>query len=399
MKFSYQTWLVLIGTLISNAAYWMSWPFLAVILNQHYGMSPGNIGAIFSSSVIVSTIIGIYMGYLSDKIGYEWMMMTGCLFGVAGFLLLGLCNAITILMIAIFLVSMSKATLDPVSKALITDLSSTTGMREKVLHARYFLVNLGAAVGPLSGYYLNIAASKIAFTITASTFAIYLLLLMPLLRANQSGANSQDKKKKFNFKYSLQVTCKDHAFLVMVIMNIMLWIVFTQFETTLALYLSVGKANDITKIIGYVFFTNTVTILILQFPLLSLISKFTLSRKIYFGLLILFISQLMFASAGVNNKVGLMLATFVFSIGEVILVPTLNVAVDNIAKSHLRSSYFAVSSLYRLGCGAYLGSLLLQYYGGAGLYVAMAMICCFMAVIYSVAEKMTSRNLKVSFQI
>lgn len=383
MNSKYHVWIILIGTFISNAAYWMSWPFLTVILYKEYGLMPDRIGAIFSVSIILSALGGIYLAYLSDKFGREKLIFAGCLIGVSGFLLLGMSSKVTLLLAGLFSVSMSKAIVDPVSKALFGGLSMTRQMREAALQLRYFAVNLGAAFGPLLGYYLNISASREAFTLTAFAFAAYLFMLIPIIKEKKINDGSGCGARHLNFMMSMRIIANDRTFLVLVIMNILLWIVFAQFETTLALYLALTKSNEITKSVGLLFMTNTISILLIQFPMLSLLSRMSISQKIYLGLFILSSSQAMFAFTPAWDIHGMVISTVVFSVGEVILVTTLNILVDQMAKRNLRSSYFAISSLYRLGCGTYIGSCLLQYYGAIGLYLGMVVVCVIIAMLYA----------------
>ncbi|GGX55008.1 MFS transporter [Saccharospirillum salsuginis] len=63
-------------------------------------------------------------------------------------------------------------------------------------------------------------------------------------------------------------------------------------------------------------------------------------------------------------------ATFVMSLSEAILFPTLNVQIDTMAPRHLRGSYFGANALYGYGfaLGPAVGGLLLQTMGATVWY-------------------------------
>ena len=395
IKLNRAVWLILSGTFLINLAYWMTWPFLVVILNQQYGLSAQFIGALLSFSVLVTTIVGVYFGSLSDKIGRSKMLGMGGVLSVMAFIGLAQARTITAYVLAIGLVGLSRAILDPLTKAVFGDLLGASEDRALALNLRYFVVNLGAAFGPAIGVYMGLAAKQSTFMITAAAFVIFLFLLYPVVSVKKNPSNvtlHYQKKTRDSFLTILKVIAKDYAFLVLVVANILLWIVFVQFESSIALYFSILKLSSLVNLMSVIIFTNTMAIVLLQFPLMKMLEGFTLTWRIYLSVFILAISQLMFAFIPPNSYLGWIISTCVFSIAEVILVPSLNIKIDQMAPDHLRGSYFSVSFLYRIGFGAYLGGVLLQYFNGRVLFIAMFFICILIGLLYYVFTHLEARS-------
>jgi len=393
-----QVWLILAGTLLINMAYWMTWPFLVVILNQEYHLSAQWIGVLLSSSVLVSTLIGIYFGSLSDRIGRSKILGLGGVMSVVAFVGLAQARTISAYIIAIVLVGLSRSILDPLTKAIFGDLLASSEERAAALNIRYFVVNLGAAFGPAIGVYMGLAAKQSTFLITAAAFFIFSGLLYPLLTFKKSVDQVNNNKQHYattSFLTVIKIISSDHAFLVLVLANIFLWIVFVQFEFSLALYFSILKLASLVNLMSVILFSNTMTIILLQFPLLNMMKNWPLSWRIYSGVAILAISQLMFAYIPPSSYAWWISSTIVFSLAEVILMPSLNVKIDEMAPDHLRASYFAASFLYRIGFGAYIGGVFLQFFSGRVLFISMFFICILIAMLYCIADHLkTPKGLK-----
>ena len=86
----------------------MTWPFLAIILHHRYNLSPSYIGGLLSISVFLSTLIGIYFGYISDKIGRVKVLALGCTISIIAFTLLAVMDKLNIYIFAIMLVGLAN---------------------------------------------------------------------------------------------------------------------------------------------------------------------------------------------------------------------------------------------------------------------------------------------------
>ncbi|MCO1335576.1 hypothetical protein MO867_14650 [Microbulbifer sp. OS29] len=81
-------------------------------------------------------------------------------------------------------------------------------------------------------------------------------------------------------------------------------------------------------------------------------------------------------------------ATFVLSLAEAILFPTMSVQIDRLAPSHLRGTYFGASSFYAIGwsMAPLIGGLVIQWWSGPILYGSLVALCGVVFVLYRFTE-------------
>ena len=378
-------WIILFGTFLINAAYWMSWPFLAIILHSKYHLSSSMIGAALSFPLAFSTIFGIYLGNIADKIGRSKIMIIGCFLSFCAYIIFAYAETLSLYMVAIWLANIGRSILEPASKSIFGDIVISEN-RASCQQLRYFFVNLGAAIGPLCVAYIGLAAKQVTFLITAIAYVIYALLLVLIFISQKNSSTSVQHKNQTSFYETLSILKSDHKFLLLILMNVLLWIVFAQFESSIAIYLSQLNNQSSAKILSIILFTNTMSVITLQFPLLRIVKNLSLNYRISLSIIILAISQLMFAHAVSQTLSAWVAATIIFSIAEVLLVPSISIQIDQMAPDHLRGSYFAASFVYRLGFGAYLGGALMQYVGAQNMYIFMFFIAFMTLLIYQISS-------------
>ncbi|MDF5980266.1 MFS transporter [Pseudomonas aeruginosa] len=172
---------MLVGTLLTRGAYFMVWPFLALLLWREFRLSASAIGLLLALATVCGALSGIYTGWLSDRFGRKRLIFFGTSLSGLSFVLLGFSGQPLSYGLAISGVSIGCALLESSCKALIGDRVEDRRSRELALYCRYFLINLGAALGPLIGLTLGVAAQAGTFLVTALVYFCYGLLLWRLL--------------------------------------------------------------------------------------------------------------------------------------------------------------------------------------------------------------------------
>ena len=106
---------------------------------------------------------------------------------------------------------------------------------------------------------------------------------------------------------------------------------------------------------------NGLTIIVFQFPLLKLLRHYDLTVRTQAGVALFVVGFLAFSMLPVGSYAGWIAATFVLSMGEALLFPTLNLQADRMAPDHLKGSYFGAIALSNLGfaAGPLLGGVML----------------------------------------
>ena len=174
--------------------------------------------------------------------------------------------------------------------------------------------------------------------------------------------------------------------------NMLLMLVYAQFESPLIQYLTRAGTPEVERLIGWLVSTNALTIVILQFPLLHLTANWSIKRRLQLGVAFFLSAQLQFALGDTAIWWHWIVAVILLSIGECILFPLLNVLVDQMAPEHLKGSYFGAASMSGLGIaiGALLGGWILANWGGSWLYGCMALLCLAILMLYGLSTR-TSR--------
>ncbi|REL36308.1 MDR family MFS transporter [Thalassotalea euphylliae] len=429
-------WIVLFGDLITRGSFYMVWPFLAVMLYKSFGISATQVGLILSGAAVISVFIGFFGGALSDKFGRKIIMFSAGSLYVISFVLLANVETVTGYVIVIALCSISKAIWDPPTQALVSDILPDVQVRELGLQARYFVINVGCAIGPMAGVYIGITGQQSGFLVTAGAFALWMLLLAYGMRhftryqanqkanqqanlqarqseivakderevqqeSNQQPQNAKSKatqkasyKPKSNMLDTLKILAKDRVLQCLIVANIICKFVYAQMDSTLIQYLTRADVPELMKLISSMIFANAAVIVCLQFVLLKMMARLSLTSRIQVGLVLLALAQVWMAINPVTAFWGWIGAVVILSIGEAILFPTMNVHIDRLAPTHLRGAYFGAASFYYIGfaLAPLGGGAMLDFLGGAWVFVIAALLVLLVMYLYSILDTLTRPN-------
>ncbi|AJK48186.1 MDR family MFS transporter [Burkholderia plantarii] len=372
--------LVLMGTFFVRMAYFMVWPFLAVILYRNFQLSATTIGLMLTCASLLGAAAGLLSGYYSDRTGRRRVILAGCALGALAFFALAAAGHPVTYLLAIAGVSVGNALLESTSKALIGDKIADRKDRELAFYVRYFMINAGAAVGALIGVWVGLSGKQWAFGVTGGVYVAYWLMLVAWLRDGTPRA-AQAQRVKPGFGQACAQVFMDRVFLMLLLSNIAMAFVYANFDSTLVQYLTRSHAPQLMAMISTLVAVNAATVIFGQFPILRLMESLPPRQRIVIGVLLMCVSQALFAVSPVTSLIGFVLATFVLSVGELIAFPTFSVEVDRNTPDHLRGTYFGASNLYSLGTAIapLLGGLSLDIFGGRPLYLGLAVLCAVVA--------------------
>ena len=388
-QFTPLVWIVILGTFMVRTSYYMVWPFLSILLYREYDLSATFIGLLLGGSMALSTLVSFYGGWLSDRFGRRSILLAGCLVAMICFGLLGFSHEVFWLGVGVMGSGLSSGLIDAPGKALMADSLASAKARELALHLRYFLLNLGAAIGPLLGVSYGLSARQETFLLLSVS---YLLLGFIFFVGFRLAACQASHAAGPGMRAVLRVLWQDRGFLLLTMANMLLMLVYAQFESPLIQYLTRAGTPEVERLIGWLVSTNALTIVILQFPLLHLTANWSIKRRLQLGVAFFLSAQLQFALGDTAIWWHWIVAVILLSVGECILFPLLNVLVDQMAPEHLKGSYFGAASMSGLGIaiGALLGGWILANWGGSWLYGCMALLCLAILMLYGLSTR-TSR--------
>lgn len=382
-------WIILFGDFITRGSFYMVWPFLAVILYQKFGISATEVGVILSGAAFISVFVGFFGGALSDLLGRKKVMFTTGICYVLSFVMLAYADSVMEYIVVITLCSMSKAIWDPPTQALVADIMPDVSVRELALQTRYFIVNVGCAIGPMLGVYVGVTGQASGFILTALTFALWLVLLA-IGMARHGNIEEHKQVSTHKFSDTWRILLQDKMLQCLIIANIICMFVYAQMDTTLIQYLTRAEVPDLVKIISSMIFANALVIITSQFLLLKLMASLSLTHRIQIGLVLLAISQLWMAFNPIAAFWGWIGAVVVMSLAEAILFPTMNVQIDRLAPSNLRGAYFGAASFYAVGyaIAPLGGGMMLDYFGGPWVFAIGVVLIVFVMYLYSILHHM-----------
>lgn len=386
-RFNFSVWTVLTGTLLARTSYFMAWPFLIVFLYEDYGASAIEVGTMLAVSAVVGAGTGLYSGYLSDKLGRKWVMVLGSWIASISYTGIALASEVWQFYVLIMMTGLMRPMIEAPAKAVIGDNLKDSKDRELALNIRYFLLNLGGALGPLIGITLALSQPQNLFFVAGGTYVAYGVWL--LLGIERKGTFTKpDPSQLPNFAATLNVIRKDNIFVKLMVANFIMMFVYAQVESSIPQVIVRSSIADAAQLIAGLVLVNTLTIIVFQFPMLKWLEHVPLFFRTRIGMILMAIAQIGFLFTPNDWPLGWGIACFILSLGEVIAFPTLNVQIDRMAPPHLRGAYFGAAALYSLGfaIAPLLGGVVIEMLSAYWLFVLCFILCLVMIWLYWLAE-------------
>lgn len=357
----------------------MSLTFLAIRLQQDFGLSPAWIGVLIGTGPLLGAAVSPFAGTISDRIGRRVVLVTALLFAGLGLVGLGLAQSVAAFALAHIVSSVSAAVYEPVSRALMSD-AAPERLRLKMFSWRYLVINAGWAIGPMIGLAIG-ANTPLPFVIAGIVhfvFAAAMFVVVPAALADSTGRATTQAP---GFR-RLSTALRDRRLLFYVGGGTLLMAVYGQWSVTLSQYLTTNLADGM-KIFAWLVTTNAVVVVLATAPARMVIEKIGPMRAMVLGCLLFLGGELGFAVAtSATMLIGFMV---LFTIGEVLVVPAEYVLVDKISNDGNRGAYFGAHSLSSVGnfIGPLFGGLALGAFGGQGMFMLFAILAAGSAVLFA----------------
>lgn len=371
-------WCLLFGIMCTNAAQFISMPFLALFLLK-------NDYSIWISGVVVgvapfSSMLGGFLGgQLSDVYGRIFLITTSVFttaltFGLFYFACQVDDKSIQLaLLIGInFSFGLFSSFFPPTVMALLSDLLEARN-RERIFQYRYAAVNIGAVLGPLMGVYLGLTLSPVTFVFGGVVYLVYGFVLYHLLIKNR-GCISQRQQRCVSLNTSLNALRDDTRLSNFILFNILFSLSYSQISSTLSQLIS-QRLVDGVQVYSITIVLNALIVLIGQTPVYVFTRDIPKNKSIFYGCLIFALGYLGLAFAG-HSPASYYFSIVIITLGELLIFPSSSKFIDDIAPAHLRGTYFGALTFRELGLalGPISGGVMLQFLGGKVLFITMSFI-------------------------
>lgn len=320
----------------------MTSPLLALLLSTRLGLNQQDIGLLMGIAVFIATLLGLYGGYVIDRLEKRKLLILAMLSSSIGFLLLTFASNLYLTTLTLVITEAASALFLIGSKAIISE-NLPVGDRAKVFSLRYTLTNVGYATGPMVGVVIA-GHMQLAPFLIASAIAFGSLFLMIGIPPTQR----DDSHKPLSFLSTLRTLRSDRTLILFTSGSLLSTIVHGRYTLYLSQFLLVAyKPAEALKILSAVLACNAITVIAMQYQIGRFLKREQLRYWIVLGTLLFIAGLIGFSQA--DSLLTWCLAMFVFTLGEMIIYPSEFLFIDTIAPDSLRGSYYGAQNLAAFG--------------------------------------------------
>ncbi len=315
--------------LFERLAYYGQATILSVFLRDHLKfdeLEAGQLSSIFGGLIY---FLPIFAGALADKFGFKKAFSFAFFILAIGYFLIGSTgitafagwysdtNLFVILSFILIFTAIGGAFIKP--SVLGTVALTTTSESKSLGYAIYYwLVNMGAALGPLLAYLVRDSIGiEFVYLVSALSCALMFLVTLFFFKEPQAKLDEQRDTLLQVFK-NLWTVVKNIKFMIFLLIFALYWIVFWEFFIVIPFYISDYISPDAP--IELILSIGAWTIILLQIPINRLTKHIPTPTAIMIGFVFAALSWFLLyfsAIAGMTVGLGLIITTiFLFSVGE-----------------------------------------------------------------------------------
>src|SRR5215204_6474311 len=348
-------------------------PFLLIYLHNERGIGLGVAGLVLATNAAVSLIAGPVGGALVDRVGGKAMLTAALGFLTAGFLGYAFVESAWQGFAASAVTGIGNGLFWPAQSTLLAGLT-TRAQRSATFAMQRIVMNLGIGLGGVAGGFIASESFRALFVIDALTFVAYAAVLTVFVH------DPAPREERAERTGSYRTVFRQKVFMALMVANsLYIGAGIAQLEILPAF--AKNEAGVSERGIGWLFFINTIVIVLLQLPTTRLAEG---RRRVPLLALLGAVSAaawLLVPASGLwlsgAAAFGLLaLAVSIFALGECLhgaVQPTL---VVDLADPRLIGRYMAVSALsWQVGfmIGPAVGGALLAA-SPTGLWLVMASV-------------------------
>lgn len=349
-----QFWLMFWGMLISTTGSSMIWPFLLIYVSGKLDQPLATIASLLTLNSIMGLIFSFIAGPITDRFGRKWVMVIGLAYSTLHFQLLNQASSLPAFAILMALSGVFNPLYRIGADAMVADLIPAEKRADAYAILR-MSNNLGVSIGPAVGGFIASVSYTTAFMIASAGMALYSILLAVRARetlpAEKPAALSRERYGGYG-RILKDGTFMSFAFSWMLNMlsASILWILLSVYAKQ--------NFNVQESQYGWIPTTNALMVVFLQVWVTGITKRGSPLKVMALGAL--------FYAAGVGGvALGAGFWWFWFSmivstVGELIITPTSNTFVANLAPPDMRGRYMSIYGLghaVAYGLGPLLGGL------------------------------------------
>ena len=372
--------LMLITLFFMRAGQFMLLPFLAIYLSRFSDASPVLIGITVGIGPLIYGTAGVSAGIFVDRFGAKNVMVASLLLGAITISAFFYMHSIVGCFLMNALTGATRSFFDIGTKSYgIANLS--LDQRRISFSLRFMVINSAAAIGPVMGAYFAATNSLVSFQIIGVSYFLLAILSLFMLKNKRLPVNFP--KNKMTLGLSKEIFLSDSSLRILVLINFMIFSVFSQIDSTLPQYLHAELKNGV-KMYALLLIVNASMCVALQL----IVSKLTKDLYEYtvscVGMICFAISYLIIGLF--LNEMALILAMVLLTLSEISVMPLNDLLLARIAPPDRIGTYYGIAgtAMLGLGVGPMMGGLIYQYFTAKVLFLLCSVLCLMTLYLYKI---------------
>ncbi|ROQ78230.1 MFS transporter [Streptomyces sp. NBC_01260] len=328
-------WLVLVGMLINRLGNFLQIYLVLYLTDKGFSTSAA---AFALGAYGVGSVVGVLVGgSISDRIGYAWTIVGSM--ALAGLFTLSLVHieSLPVVIAVAALIGVLAQAYRPASSALLVE--ATPEEHHVMVFAVYRMAfNLGTTAGPLLGALLISISYDLMFYVDAVTSVGFALFALILVRAD-AAAKSGPREPETDGRSYLAVL-RDRRYLLFLVALFLNAVVYIQHTSALPLQLRADGHG--ATFYSALLSLNAVMVICLELLFTKYVQHLPARFAVALGVGLVGVGMNLYVAG--PGMAMFVVATVVWTVGEMIGTPTASAWPGRVAPAHLRGRYIAASA-------------------------------------------------------
>lgn len=351
------------GIFVLSICSFMIVPLLALYLSAQLHSPAGQIGIVLAVMAIANQGLQFLVGMVASRVGSRKVLTVGIFVACAGYGGFALGPPFALQLLCALSLGLGRAIISLVGKVMLAE--EAGDKQASALTLRSVAVNAGAAIGPAAGGVL-FGKFSIALWAVVVVHVLFWLSLRRISPAVGSGAQARPPEgqdvQRHAIGQQLRALLRNWPLVGITCASVGFWYLYTQLTFTFPLY-----ANDKFHLggrVGLLFTINAILAVALQYAAVTWLIRRAGGWRVLSGGCVTLAGA--FLVLGIfPARWALVLFVIVFSLGELAIVPTLDIVTAEVSGPATLAGSFGFASL-GWAAGGVLGSLI----GGAAFQYA-----------------------------
>ncbi|WP_203247752.1 MFS transporter [Sporosarcina beigongshangi] len=373
-KFNIVTSTILASIFIARFGTFLVLPYLTLFLLEDFHYTGIQIGTIISTLALSRLIVSFFIGPYIDKYPKDKVILIGLLAYFGSYVYFPFIDQYVGFIVFAAILGFGQAVVEPTYRVLLSFYTEQEN-RRFIFNIRYFLINISAAIAPLTSIFFQQFGTDLLFFTVGLIFLINIFTFTILFKKYPI-EKEPEKSGKISIFQSFYVFRKDYGFTIFIVALIFISFGYSQFDSTFSQFLGLTFDYELAlKYFAWLITTNAITVLVIQYFVYRLGEVISTASCLIIGSLCLSLGLFLFGQSG--NILFLIFSMVIFTAGEVLVFTMVDVHIDEICEDHEKGTYFALSGVSSVGkiAGPSLGGFLLDSLdGGAFVFIIISLI-------------------------